>query len=460
MLKRTVSSLVLATINNRRLFSLTTISNRQTTRNDNEYSDEVNNQHRQFNKFHPRSSNFKNKNKHVKEEELNDIKPKFNRYNTTRLHSRNPSKKKSIEDDEDDLFSEEKDNLTMLGTDTKAFSSSSNKPIQKPSSTAISLNKRTEILNVPLEVLIQPDLRDLYTDENIHQSLELYINEMYPALRPFTFDLAYLINESETLKRFIEMGVDVYRWNQPNAKAKYILTLNFERDCLQHLVFLNELGIKNKSLAKFLSYNPWIFKETIDDLRIRVNYLESKGFNQENICDILTRAPFLINLSTKMLDTKLNWFRKKFHLTDKEVQEFVLSAPKLITLPLQDISNTYFNMNTQLGFEYAELKKIFNQYAKLFIYDYKLIELNFDFLYNEMNISRQRLIDYPPILKQSFQQLRTRCLYLKYLKRHQFDPTKPNFVSLKDLCLKTNELFCQHVTKTSPGHYLNFMKTL
>ncbi|CAF1392899.1 unnamed protein product [Adineta steineri] len=117
-------------------------------------------------------------------------------------------------------------------------------------------------------------------------------------------------------------------------------------------------------------------------------------------------------------------------------------------------------MNTQLGFEYAELKKIFNQYAKLFIYDYKLIELNFDFLYNEMNISRQRLIDYPPILKQSFQQLRTRCLYLKYLKRHQFDPTKPNFVSLKDLSLKTNELFCQHVTKTSPGHYLNFMKTL
>ena len=101
-------------------------------------------------------------------------------------------------------------------------------------------------LNIPLEVLIQPDLRDLYTDENIHQSLELYISEMYPALRPFTFDLAYLINESPTLKRFIEMGVDVYRWNQPNIKAKYILTLDFERDCMQHLVFLNELGIKNK----------------------------------------------------------------------------------------------------------------------------------------------------------------------------------------------------------------------
>ena len=50
-----------------------------------------------------------------------------------------------------------------------------------------------------------------------------------------------------------------------------------------------------------------------------------------------------------------------------------------------------------------------------------------------MNITRQRLIDYPPILKQSFQQLRTRCLYLKYLNRHQFDPTKPNFISFYKL---------------------------
>jgi len=309
-------------------------------------------------------------------------------------------------------------------------------------------------------VLIQPDLRDLYTDEDIHQSLELYISEMYPSLRPFTFDLAYLINESPTLKRFIEMGVDVYRWNQPNAKAKYVLTLNFERDCLPHLVFLNELGIKNKHLSEFLSYNPWIFKETIDDLRVRINYLESQGFNSENIRDICIRAPFLLNLSTKMIDTKLKWFRRKFNLTNPTLHDFVLRAPKLLTLPLQDISDTYFKMHTQLGFEHLELQKIFDQYPKLFIYDYKLIELNFDFLYNEMNLSPQRLLDYPPILKQSFQQLRTRCLYLKYLQRQQFDPTKPNFISLKDLCLKTNELFCQYVTKTSVKHYLNFMKTL
>lgn len=283
---------------------------------------------------------------------------------------------------------------------------------------------------------------------------------MRPTLRPFTFDLAYLINESATLKRFVEMGVDVYRWNHPNDKAKYVLTLDFERDCVQHLVFLNDLGIKNKNLAQFLSYNPWIFKETIEDLRVRINYLESRDFNQEEIREILIRAPFLLNLSTKAIDSKLNWFIKKFHLNENHVKEFVIRSPKLLTLPLQNISDTYFKMQSLLDFQHVELQKLFRLYPKLFIYDYKLIELNFDFLFNEMNISRQRLLDYPPILKQSFQQLRTRCLYLKHLKRCQFDPTKPNFVSLKDLCLKTNDLFCQHVTKTSLQHYLNFMKTL
>jgi len=315
-------------------------------------------------------------------------------------------------------------------------------------------------LNIPLEVLIKPDLRDLYTDEEIHQSLEVYINELSPSIRPFTFDLAYLINESATLKRFIEMGVDVYRWNQPNAKAKYILTLDFERDCLHHLVFLNGLGIKNKDLSQFLSYNPWIFKETLDDLNVRINYLESKGFTRDDIRDICIRAPYLLNLSTKIIETKLNWFEKKFQLTHQDIIEFTVRAPQLLTLPLQDISDTYFKINKHLAFEHSQLKQIFRSYPKLFIYDYKLIELNFDFLFNEMNLSRERLLDYPPILKQSFQQLRTRCLYLKYLQRQQFDPTKPNFISLKDLCLKTNELFCQHVTKTSTKHYSNFMKTL
>jgi hypothetical protein len=149
MLKRTVSFIFFSTINNRRLFSLTTISNRQQQKNINEYPNEINNQHRPFGKFHSRPSNVKNriqqnKNQEREMEDLDVKKPQFNRYNVTQSRSRIPYNKKPLQDDENDLFSEEKDDLTMLGTDKKAFSFSSTTPAQKPSTTAVSLNKKPD----------------------------------------------------------------------------------------------------------------------------------------------------------------------------------------------------------------------------------------------------------------------------------------------------------------------------
>ncbi|CAF5147398.1 unnamed protein product, partial [Rotaria magnacalcarata] len=148
MLKRTVSSVFYITINNRRLFSLTSILNRQQKRNSNgEYSPQVNNQHRQFAQFHQRSSKSKNRiqqNKDTKEKHLDIEKPQFNKYTSTRFNSMKSVNAKPIEDDDNDIFSEEKDNLTMFGTDKKAFSQSSTSPVPKPSTNAISLNKQAE----------------------------------------------------------------------------------------------------------------------------------------------------------------------------------------------------------------------------------------------------------------------------------------------------------------------------
>ena len=151
MLKRTVSSILFTTLNNRRLFSLTSISNRQEQR-----STEVNNQHREFGKFHSRSSNSRNQfqRKMVREQEeeedkrerddLDARKPRFNRYNISRTRSRFPQNKKSFEDDDNDIFSEEKDDLTMLGTDKKAFAPSLTTTTSKPTTKAVSLSTKSQ----------------------------------------------------------------------------------------------------------------------------------------------------------------------------------------------------------------------------------------------------------------------------------------------------------------------------
>lgn len=137
MLKRTFSSVFYLTINNSRWFSLTAISNREQKRDIDQTSVEIKNEHRQFARFH-------SKNQTEEQKELDIQKPRFNRYNVTKFNSKKTSKKKSIDDDDNDIFTEEKDDLTMLGADRKAFSLSSAKSTQKPSTTAVSLNKKTE----------------------------------------------------------------------------------------------------------------------------------------------------------------------------------------------------------------------------------------------------------------------------------------------------------------------------
>ena len=108
MLQRTVMSVFRSTAVTRRLFSSSTISHRQ----------------------QQRSTGYEN---------VSTLKPRFNRYKTTRFRP-----KESVNDGENDLFSEEKDDLTMLGTDKKAFSAPSALLEQKSSKTAVSLGKKSE----------------------------------------------------------------------------------------------------------------------------------------------------------------------------------------------------------------------------------------------------------------------------------------------------------------------------
>ena len=114
MLQRTVTSAFRATAITRRLFSLSTVSHRE----------------------QQRSTGYEN---------VSTLKPRFNRYKTNRFRPKGSANIKAVNDgDENDLFAEEKDDLTMLGTDKKAFSAASGSPEQKSSKTAVSLGKKSE----------------------------------------------------------------------------------------------------------------------------------------------------------------------------------------------------------------------------------------------------------------------------------------------------------------------------
>ena len=59
--------------------------------------------------------------------------------------------------------------------------------------------------------------------------------------------------------------------------------------------FLHDLGVPSDELGSFITRNPWIFKEDLDDLQVRVNYLQSKKFSAEMIARVVRRNPWWLS---------------------------------------------------------------------------------------------------------------------------------------------------------------------
>jgi len=55
--------------------------------------------------------------------------------------------------------------------------------------------------------------------------------------------------------------------------------------------FLHDLGVPSDELGAFITRNPWIFKDDLDDLQVRVSYLQSKKFSAEMIVRVVRRNP-------------------------------------------------------------------------------------------------------------------------------------------------------------------------
>lgn len=55
--------------------------------------------------------------------------------------------------------------------------------------------------------------------------------------------------------------------------------------------FLHDLGVPADELGDFITKNPWIFKDELDNLQVRVNYLQSKKFSAEMITRVVRKNP-------------------------------------------------------------------------------------------------------------------------------------------------------------------------
>ncbi|XP_014668790.1 PREDICTED: transcription termination factor 3, mitochondrial-like [Priapulus caudatus] len=288
---------------------------------------------------------------------------------------------------------------------------------------------------------------------------ELDLSEIRPVLKT-SFTLAAYVNESTCLQHLVKMGVDLHKCEKTKGAADLLVALDFEKDVKVYIQFLSDIGLTGMETGAFISQNPLILKEDLDDLQIRLNYFHSKKFTTEAITRIAIVAPRVLSMTTRQIDGKLGYIQKDFHLSGNEVRSVVTTAPKILLWPVEKIKVLRFTVQEECGFSKLEMKQMLLLNPKIWMTGNHQFKLKFDYLHNTMGISHSKLVQWPNILHSRQFIVKQRHLFLSFLGRNQYDHTKPNYVSLKALVSGTDGKFCSNIAKVSLEEFHVFLKTL
>ena len=332
------------------------------------------------------------------------------------------------------------------------------------------------VIKEPLDLIEKPPQNELRDVETIEDT---------PTYFTPTFNFAAYVNKSETLKKFVELGVDLSKIEMRKGLAQYVLKLDFENDVKNHLLFLHDLKIPAEEFGNFITKNPLIFKESLDDMETRVYYLRAKNFTMDQVRDIVIKNPYWLSFTTKRIDRRLGWFQKNFKLTGNEIRQIVHSQPKLITFNMEHIRESTFAVKEEMGFDEQETKALLLMKPRywmnskdassntlwhfIFFTNFRysssssdpqeLVE-RFDFIHNVMKLSHDQILKAPYILSSRQFRLKQRFGFLKFIGKAQLDETKPGYISLKSFVEGTDKEFVLNVCNSSIETYDNFLKTL
>ncbi|XP_015601062.1 transcription termination factor 3, mitochondrial [Cephus cinctus] len=285
------------------------------------------------------------------------------------------------------------------------------------------------------------------------------VSHIAPYLAP-TFNFAAYADKSTTLQELIKLGVDLHKLDDKPMVQRFLLRLDFEKDMKPYIQFLHDCGVSADTIGKFLTINPMIFKEDMDNLHTRIRYLRAHNFNLSNVQRIVSTNPFWLMFNTKRMDTRLAFFQTQFSLTGPEVRTLTVRAPKLITFNLSNVKEAEFGIREEMGFNKDETKSIILMKPRLLMMSRERTVASFEYVHNVMGISHQILSQQPHILLCRKTRIEMRHKFLANLRRAQYDPEKPLYVSPKALVTGTDAEFCQDVAQVPVELFNTFQKTL
>ncbi|XP_036731419.2 transcription termination factor 3, mitochondrial isoform X3 [Manis pentadactyla] len=281
-----------------------------------------------------------------------------------------------------------------------------------------------------------------------------------PLLPPASFTLRDYVDHSENLQKLVLLGVDLSKIEKHPDAANLLLRLDFEKDIKQILLFLKDLGIEDNQLGTYLTKNHAIFSEDLENLKTRVAYLLSKNFSKADIAQMVRNAPFLLSFSVERLDNRLGFFQKELELSVKKTRDLIVRLPRLLTGSLEPVKENIKVYRLELGFKHNEIQDMITKIPKMLTANKKKLTETFDYVHNVMNIPHHIIVRFPQVFNTRLFKVKERHLFLTYLGRAQYDPAKPNYISLDRLVSIPDEIFCEEIAKASVQDFEKFLKTV
>ncbi|XP_054840271.1 transcription termination factor 3, mitochondrial [Eublepharis macularius] len=303
------------------------------------------------------------------------------------------------------------------------------------------------------EALPSSALEEISEDEAVQIVAE-------PPLPFESFTLQDYVDRSETLQKLVLLGVDLSKVEKRPGAAQFLLKLDFEKDIQKILLFLKDVGVEDNQLGAFLTKNPYILREVVEDLETRVAYLTSKKFSKEAIARMVSRAPYLLLFSVERLDNRLGFFQKELGLNVKKTKDLVTRLPRLLTNSLEPIKENLKVYELELGFSQNEIRHIVYRIPKNLGVNKRKLTQTFDYLHNIMGIPHSTIVHFPQVFNSNMLRIKERHLFLNFLGRAQYDPKQPSYISLDKLVSVSDDVFCAEVAKTSIQDFQKFLKTL
>ena len=156
-----------------------------------------------------------------------------------------------------------------------------------------------------------------------------YIRSIQPELPP-TFNLATYANHLDIIKQLVKLGVNIRHLEEDREVAKYLISLDFDKNVVPYLHFLIRCGIKKDDLGYFLTSNFKILQENLENLQKRFDYYKKMKFTRKQIVEMMLFFPKLINYPIEFVDAKLGYFQRYLRLKPAFVRQMFYNCPAIL----------------------------------------------------------------------------------------------------------------------------------